>query len=69
MTCKVQSKTLEELVQPFPAVQQWMRRVKAAIGPEYEAVNQKLVKTTERFVARKQRRQKQQQHGAASSRL
>ena len=56
-------------MQPFPAVQQWMQRVKEAIGPEYAAVNQKLVNTTARFVARKQRRQKQQQQGAASSKL
>ncbi|KAK9830680.1 hypothetical protein WJX74_002320 [Apatococcus lobatus] len=63
-----QSETLEELVRPFPAVQQWMQEVKQTIGPEYEAVNQKLLKTADRFVARKQRRQKQQQ-GAASSKL
>ena len=47
-----------------------MQRVRDDIGSEYEAVSQKLLKTTERFVARKQRRQKQrQQEGGASSKL
>ena len=68
--CLLQSETLEELMQPFPAVQQWMQRVRNKVGLEYEAVSQKVLKTTERFVARKERRQKQrQQEGVASSKL
>ncbi len=54
---QLQSETLEELMQPYPSVQRWMQRVQEAVGPEYDAVNQVLSKTTARFVARKQRQQ------------